>query len=139
MNQDNTFSDKTFYPKLVAHGNIYECLNPIYSKDYTCVVGYKVRNIFGIIETIYVNRNYVTTMMPTASTDMSVKTDANSLSYIPKKERTKEICVTAMHAGKDLSYVPTSLRDEELCSLFYKKDKENYKFIPEDIRSKMGI
>ena len=128
-----------FYPKLLVHGIIYECLNPIYSKDYTCVLGYKVRNTSGNIETVSICRNYVTTSMNIDSSNTSIKTDANSLSYIPKKERTKEICITALHAGKDLSYVPTSLRDEELCSLFYKKDKENYKFIPDDIRRKMDI
>ena len=139
MNQDKSFPDKIFYPKLVSHGITYECLNSIYSKDYTCVVGYVVRNTVGEIETINVNRNYVTTSMNIDSTNTSLKTDAISLGYIPKKERTKEICITALHSGKDLSYVPTSLRDEELCSLFYKKDKENYKFIPEDIRRKMGV
>jgi hypothetical protein len=118
---------------------IHEYRKIIYSKDFTCVMGYVIKTKEGTFETISINRNYLTTMMPIASEDTSLKTDANSLGYIPKKERTKEICITALHAGKDLSYVPSNIRDEEICSLFYKKNKENYKFIPEDIRRKMGI
>jgi len=130
-----------FYPKLMAYGVVYEDVKTLYDEKGYNQIGFLGYNeVYGYKE-IYVLKGYTLAGIPQAPLNGSVsaKTDANSLSYIPKAERTKEICIQAMHSGKDLSYVPTKLRDEELCSLFYKKDKENYKFIPEDIRLKLGI
>jgi hypothetical protein len=109
-------------------------------KGYNHIGFLGYNEIYGYKE-IYVPDGYTLAGIPQPPLNgsTSAKTDANSLSYIPKTERTKEICIRALHSGKDLSYVPTKLRDEELCSLFYKKDKENYKFIPEEIRLKLGV
>jgi hypothetical protein len=130
-----------FYMKVVAFGVLYEHVKTLYDEKGYNQIGFLGYNeVYGYKE-IYIPNGYTLAGTPEAplTGSVSAKTDSNSLSYIPKAERTKEICIRALHAGKDLSYVPTKLRDEELCSLFYKKDKENYKFIPEDIRLKIGI
>ena len=132
---------KPFYPKFTAFGIDYEYIKTLYDeKGYSHIGFLGYSELYGYKE-IYIINGYTLAGTPQAPLvgSTSYKTDANSLSYIPKAERTKEICIRALHSGKDLSYVPSKFKDEELCSLFYKKDKENYKFIPEDIRLKLGI
>jgi hypothetical protein len=126
--------------KIIAHGVEYVLIKSIYNEAGDTYLGFLGYNEVVGYKEYLLPKNYTLVGMPMPeSGSSSQKTDANSLSYIPKAERTKEICIRAMHTGKDLSYVPVKLRDEELCSLFYKKDKENYKFIPEEIRIKLNI
>jgi hypothetical protein len=63
------------------------------------------------------------------------KTDSFDLSYIPKKERTKEVCLQAFTVGKGLNYVPEARRDLELCVKFCQRDKENLRFVPDSLRN----
>ena len=130
-----------FYSKFIAFGIVYEYIKTLYDEKGYNQIGFLGYNELHGYKEIYVLKGYTLAGIPQPplSGISSLKTDTNSLSYIPKQERTKEICIRALHSGKDLSYVPNGLKDEELCSLFYKKDKENYKFIPEDIRTKLGI
>jgi hypothetical protein len=110
----------------------------IYDNTYTKIIA-SVYLINGEERIIYKHRRWIETKPPildSIDSEYKVSNKINSfdLSYIPKKERTLEICLQAFSAGKELSYVPENLRDKELCLKFVKRDKQNLRFVPDKIR-----
>jgi len=113
----------------------------IYDETFTKVIA-TVYIVNGEERIIYENRHWTETKSPILdSIDLKYQTNSKSnsfdLSYIPKKERTKEVCLQAFAVGKELSYVPESLRDLEMCVKFVKRDKQNFRFVPESLRDEI--
>jgi len=113
----------------------------IYDETFTKVIA-TVYIVNGEERIIYENRHWTETKPPILdSIDLkyqtNYKTNSFDLSYIPKKERTKEICLQAFTVGKELTYVPESLRDLEMCLKFCKRNKENFRFVPESLRDEI--
>ena len=113
----------------------------IYNESFTEVKA-EVYLIDGMEKIVYINRHWISTKAPILdAVDMkyttTAKTNSFDLSYVPKKERTKEVCLQAFSVGKELSYVPESLRDFEMCLKFVKRDKQNLRFVPERLREEI--
>jgi hypothetical protein len=113
----------------------------IYDKTFTKVIT-TVYIIDGEERTIHEHRHWIETKPPILDAidsqyQTSNKNNSFDLSYVPKKERTKEVCLQAFAVGKELSYVPESLRDLEMCLKFVKRDKQNFRFVPDKIRDEI--
>lgn len=113
----------------------------IYDKTFTKVIA-TVYIIDGEERIVYEHRHWVETKSPILDAidsqyQTSNKNNSFDLSYVPKKERTKEVCLQAFAVGKELSYVPESLRDLEMCVKFVKRDKQNFRFVPESLRDEI--
>jgi hypothetical protein len=124
-----------FYKDKCTANNI---IRVIYDETFTKIKA-TVHLVNGEERIVYMNRHWCETKPPIMdSVDMKYqstnKTNAFDLSYVPKKERTKEICLQAFAVGKELSYVPESLRDFEICVKFCKRDKQNLRFVPDSLR-----
>lgn len=108
----------------------------IYDETFTKVMA-TVYIVNGVETPIFEHRQWVETKPPILD-EMDLKyqsaNKSSDLNYIPKKERTKEICLQAFTSGKELSYVPESLRDVEMCLKFVKRDKKNLSFVPIHLR-----
>ncbi len=113
----------------------------IYDETFTKVIA-TVYIVDGGERIIYEHRHWIETKSPILDTIdekhcSNCKSNSFDLSYVPKKERTKEICLQAFIVGKELSYVPESLRDLEMCLKFVKRDKQNFRFVPESLRNEI--
>lgn len=113
----------------------------IYDETYANIIA-TVYLVNGEERTIFEHRQWVETKPPILdSVDLKYQSTNKSndfdLSYIPKKERTKEVCLQAFAAGKELSYVPESLRNIEICLKFVKRDKKNLSFVPIHLRDEV--
>jgi hypothetical protein len=113
----------------------------IYDETFTKVIA-SVYLIDNEERTIFINKHWVETKVPILdSVDSqyysSNKNNSFDLSYVPKKERTLEVCLQAFTAGKELSYVPENLRSKELCLKFVKRDKQNLRFVPDKFRDEI--
>ncbi len=115
----------------------------IYDETFTKVIA-SIYIVDGEERTIYKNRHWVDTKSPILNTidekyqsNSNYKSNSFDLSYVPKKERTKEICLQAFAVGKELSYVPESLRDLEMCLKFVRRDKQNFRFVPDSLRDEI--
>jgi hypothetical protein len=115
----------------------------IYDETFTKVIA-TVYIVNGEERIVNENRHWIETKSPIIDsidlkyqTNSNYKTNSFDLSYIPKKERTKEICLQAFTVGKELTYVPESLRDLEMCVKFCKRNKENFRFVPESLRDEI--
>jgi hypothetical protein len=113
----------------------------LYDETLTKVIA-TVYRINGEERIVIENRHWIETKSPILDTidskyQSNCKTNSFDLSYIPKKERTKEVCLQAFTVGKELSYVPELLRDLEMCVKFIKRDKQNFRFVPESLRDEI--
>jgi hypothetical protein len=113
----------------------------IYDETYAKVIA-TVYIVNGVETTIFEHRQWVETKPPILDEidkkyESMTKSSSFDLSYIPKKERTKEVCLQAFVAGKTLSYVPESLRDIEMCLKFIQRDKQNLSFVPIHLRDEV--
>jgi hypothetical protein len=115
----------------------------IYDETFTKVIA-TVYIVDGEERIIYEHRHWIETKSPIVDvidekyrSNSSCKSNSFDLNYVPKKERTKEICLQALIVGKELSYVPESLRDLEICLKFVKRDKQNFRFVPESLRNEI--
>jgi hypothetical protein len=113
----------------------------IYDETFTKIIA-TVYIVNGEERIVNEHRHWIETKSPIVdSIDLkyqsNCKTNSFDLSYIPKKERTKEVCLQAFAVGKELSYVPESLRDLEICVKFVKRDKQNFRFVPESLRDEI--
>jgi hypothetical protein len=104
----------------------YEVLSPgglfkiIYGKRGTSVVvvASGSRNDKGEYNMVYINQNW--------GSNRNI-----DLLYIPKKERTYNICTQAIQNGLGLCYVPEILRDKEICMLALVRNKSDFSFVPD--------
>jgi hypothetical protein len=123
---------KEFYKDKCTANNI---IRVIYSEDFTKTVA-TVHLVNGEERTVYMNRHWCD-KGPPIEDPLDLKYNSKhmfnsfDLSYVPKKERTREICLQACDKGKELTYVPEALRDFELCVKFCKRDKQNLRFVPD--------
>jgi hypothetical protein len=113
----------------------------LYDETFVKVIA-TVYRVNGEERIVNENRHWIETKSPILDTidekyQTNSKTNSFDLSYIPKKERTKEVCLQAFTVGKELSYVPEPLRDLEMCVKFVKRDKQNFRFVPESLRAEI--
>ena len=112
----------------------YEILSPgglckvIYGKAGTSVLvvatGY--RNDKGEYDMIFRNQNW--------GSDKDI-----DLLYIPKKDRTYNVCVKAVQNSLGLSYVPEVLRTKEICMIALNRNKLDMIFVPDSLQSDPDI
>jgi len=112
----------------------YEVLSPggrfkiIYGKAGTSIVVIASGEINGKGEydMVYINQNWG-------------KNKDISLLYIPKKERTYEICIKGVQNSLGLTYVPEQLRTKEICLIALMRNKQDFSFVPESLQSDSDI
>lgn len=114
----------------------------IYNETFTKVIA-TVYIVNGEEKIVNQHRHWIETKAPIldiidSHIQTNCKTDSFDLSYIPKKERTKEVCLQAFAVGKGLNYVPEARRDLELCVKFCQRDKENLRFVPDSLRHEIA-
>ena len=103
----------------------YEVLSPggrfkvIYGKKGTSVVVVATGelNEKGDYNIIYINQNWG-------------KNRNIDLLYVPKKERTYEICFNAVQNNLGLTYVPEHLKTKEICLMALARNKQDFSFVP---------
>ncbi len=107
--------DYTF--EVLSPGGIFKV---IYGRKDTSVVivASGRRNEKGEYDMVYINQNWG-------------KNRNIDLLYIPKKERTYDICIQAVQNRLGLSYVPEILRTKEICLYALARNKNDISFVPE--------
>jgi len=67
-----------------------------------------------------------------------LKDNTAALFYIPKKQMTKEICLTAVkHGGLWLEFVPKEFKTEEVCLAAVRQNKWALKYVPKNLQEKV--